>query len=79
MLPVSARMLLIFKQPSTVKLITNVFYSALPLKLGKCASYEEFGTPHLLEKGPILKKRLIMVTLKWPIIREGSCKLHFVF
>ena len=44
------------KQPSTVKLITNVFYSALPLKLGKCASYEEFGTPHLLEKGPIWKR-----------------------
>ena len=38
----------------------NVFYSALPLKLGNCASFEEFGMPHLLEKGPI-KKRLIKV------------------
>ena len=41
------------EQPSTVKLIKNVFYSALPIKLGNCASYEDFGMPHLLEKGPI--------------------------
>ena len=34
----------------------NVFYSALPLKLGNCTSFKEFGMPYLPEKGPIKKK-----------------------
>ena len=67
------------KQPSTVKLIKNVFYSALPLKLGNCASYEEFGTPPLLEKGPIKKKanygNLKMADNKRRVMQTSFCVL----
>ena len=34
----------------------NVFYSALPLKLGDCASYEEFGMPIYSKKDPFEKR-----------------------